>query len=140
MMKNKKTMLQKKIFMPVFLLMGILTFSGIRAQSEKEWSGEWRGTSQCQVKNSPCNDEVVVYRIVATKEPNSYKIDANKVVKGKEEFMGTLTGTYDPKEKKLICIYNKTSTWTFQLKGTIMDGTLLVNDALYRIIHLRKEN
>src|SRR5437763_16943088 len=37
--------------------------------------GVWRGTSLCRVRPSPCNDEVVVYRITRVKTSDSLSLD-----------------------------------------------------------------
>jgi hypothetical protein len=34
--------------------------------------GTWKGTSICQVKNSPCHDEVVVYRISKNNDVDAF--------------------------------------------------------------------
>ncbi|MER3465134.1 MAG: hypothetical protein C4329_12700 [Chitinophagaceae bacterium] len=52
--------------------------------------GIWKGTSICQVKSSPCHDEVVVYHIKASGKPNEFSMQMNKIVNGAEEDMATL--------------------------------------------------
>jgi hypothetical protein len=52
--------------------------------------GVWRGTSVCQVRPSPCNDEIVVYRITRLKATDSISVDARKIVNAQEEAMGVL--------------------------------------------------
>ena len=47
-------------------------------------AGVWTGTSLCQIKPSPCHDEQVVYRIANT-GPRRYRIEAYKIVAGKED-------------------------------------------------------
>lgn len=45
----------------LIVLLIVLTFGkSVTAQS---FEGVWNGTSLCQVKNSPCHDEIVVYHI-----------------------------------------------------------------------------
>ena len=58
-------------------------------------SGTWEGTSLCQVKPSPCHDEHVIYRFTRT-AAGRYKLDAYKVVGGKELFMGAIDLTFEP--------------------------------------------
>ena len=53
--------------------------------------GIWRGTSVCLVRPSPCNDEIVVYRITRLKAADSLRLDARKIVRGEEQEMGILT-------------------------------------------------
>ena len=45
-------------------------------------TGVWRGVSVCLVRPSPCNDEIVVYRITSTKTTDSLTLDARKIVRG----------------------------------------------------------
>jgi hypothetical protein len=52
--------------------------------------GVWRGTSLCLVRPSPCNDEIVVYRVTPMNAADSLSVDARKVVNGQEEAMGVL--------------------------------------------------
>ena len=51
-------------------------------------AGTWKGTSICQVKQSACHDENVVYHI-SKKSANVYTIQASKIVNGAEDDMGT---------------------------------------------------
>jgi hypothetical protein len=50
--------------------------------------GVWKGTSLCQIKNSPCHDENVVYHISKNSSGDSYQIDASKIIDGKGERYG----------------------------------------------------
>lgn len=102
--------------------------------------GRWKGTSLCQVKPSPCHDEVVVFYITATGQPNGYSIRATKIVNGEEEEMGILPAVYDPSKHKLVSVMAAGHTWSFTLKNLVMDGTLtLSNGVLYRIVHVEKQ-
>ena len=109
------------------------------SQGNKDVVGTWKGTSICQVKNSPCHDEVVVYHIYAGKTADSIYIQASKIVNGAEDDMGTLAGTYDPAKHLLTLHYRKTDTWEFKVNGNQIDGTLVNNGVLIRIIKLKKE-
>lgn len=100
--------------------------------------GNWKGTSICQVKNSPCHDEVVVYHISRGKNSNEYSLLANKIVNGAEEEMGILDFTLNPKENELTCIYKTDSVWKLKLTGDTMEGTLYHKGVLYRIIKVKK--
>lgn len=100
--------------------------------------GVWKGTSICQVKNSPCHDEVVVYHISKSRGIDTFTIVANKIVNGAEEEMGIIGFKFDKKNNQLVSnSYN--STWTFNLKGRQLDGTLMARGALYRIIKVSKQ-
>jgi hypothetical protein len=101
-------------------------------------TGNWKGSSLCQVKNSPCHDETVVYHITAVPQTDSVRIVMNKIVNGAEEEMGTLTCLYDALHQTLTGSLRKTDVWLFQLTGTSMHGTLVVNGVLYRLIDVKK--
>ena len=98
--------------------------------------GTWKGTSICQIKNSPCHDENVVYHISKNKGVDTFYINASKIVNGVEDEMGILPFVYNKKTNQL------TSTaygiWTFNVEGNKLEGTLLVHGDLYRKIKLTK--
>jgi hypothetical protein len=99
--------------------------------------GTWNGTSICQIKNSPCHDETVVYHISKNKGTGTFYINANKIVNGVEEEMGMLPFVYNKKTNQL------TSTaygiWTFNITAAKLEGTLLVRGDLYRKIVVYKK-
>src|SRR5437773_9689166 len=82
--------------------------------------GAWQGTSICQVKNSPCHDEVVVYHISKGNSSDSFNIQANKIVNAVEEDMGTLHCSYNAKTNQLVS--NEYGTWTFTINGRKISG------------------
>lgn len=98
--------------------------------------GDWKGTSLCQIKNSPCHDETVVYHISKKSGVDTFYINGNKIVNGVEEEMGILPFVYNKKTNQL------TSTaygiWTFNLAGDKLEGTLFSHGDLYRKIKLYK--
>jgi hypothetical protein len=98
--------------------------------------GEWKGTSICQVKNSPCHDEVVVCHI-SKAASDSFHFMMNKIVNGKEEEMGMLTCILNRPSGQIRSIASKGS-WTFSVKDGIMDGRLVYDGNLYRILHMEK--
>lgn len=101
--------------------------------------GAWKGTSICQDKNSPCHDEIDVYHFSKGNTADQYRVDANKIVDGKEVEMGTLYFTHDTKKNILVCIDNAhNSRWEFKLTGKEMHGTLMVRDKLYRVVELKR--
>ena len=59
--------------------------------------GTWNGTSICQIKNSPCHDETVVYHISKKRGVDTFFINAGKIVNGVEEEMGILPFVYNKK-------------------------------------------
>jgi hypothetical protein len=101
-------------------------------------SGTWKGTSLCQVKNSPCHDERVVYHTTKSAGSDSFYILMNKMVNGAEEEMGTLPCGYDANRNILRCTAYG-SLWIFEVKGKKMLGTLTWKNSLYRKIDVAKQ-
>ncbi len=64
-------------------------------------TGTWNGTSICQIKNSSCHDENVVYHISKNKGADTFFISASKIVNGVEEGMGILPFVYNKKTNQL---------------------------------------
>jgi hypothetical protein len=120
------------------LLVILMLGKSVTAQSLE---GIWKGTSLCQVKNSPCHDEIVVYHISKDSTGKSFEVVANKIVDGKEEYMGTISFTYNDTQKVFVSIDSVRNTrWEFKLTGNTIKGTLMYKDDLYRIIDVKKEN
>ena len=86
----------------LLILLASVKCSFCQKQSD-DIAGKWKGSSICQVKNSPCHDENVVYHISKAGNDSTYSIQANKIVNAVEEDMGTLTGVYDKTKKTLSC-------------------------------------
>lgn len=122
----------------LFLFTGIHSVKSQKASVDNTIIGTWKGTSICQVKNSPCHDEVVVYHITKAQGTDTFSIAANKIVNGKEVEMGIIGFKLDRKNIRLLSTdYN--SFWTFNFKGKELDGTLVSGGSLYRIIKLTKQ-
>ena len=103
--------------------------------------GVWKGTSLCQVKNSSCHDENVVYHISKRSGADSYQVDASKIIDGKEDDMGILNFSFNAEQKILFLVDSvKQVKWEFKLTGKEMHGTLISRGNLYRIIDLKREN
>jgi hypothetical protein len=101
--------------------------------------GVWKGTSICQVKNSPCHNEIAVYHISKTSKPQILSMLMNKLVNNQEEEMGTTDYSYDPVHQTLNSINDRPGAhWEFKIRGDSMHGTLMYNNSLYRIIQLRR--
>ena len=103
-------------------------------------AGVWRGNSVCAVENSPCHDEVNVYRIseVAGK-PGMFSVIGSKVVDGKEVVMGTMEWKYDAKTHTLSADM-PSGVFRYVVDGDTMEGTLSMRDhTVYRRVHLVKE-
>ncbi len=103
--------------------------------------GVWKGTSLCQIKNSPCHDENVVYHISKNSSGDSYQIDASKIIDGKEDDMGTQNFSFNAQQKILFLVDSvKNVKWEFKISGKGMHGTLISKGTLVRIIDLKKED
>jgi hypothetical protein len=105
--------------------------------------GTWEGESKCTMPNSPCKDEHVIYHTAVDKSgPNKVRLDAYKVVDGKQESVGTLDCTYRAGEI-LDCFTNtaKKDRWEFKIFHDRMIGSLIAGDerTLYRRMVLRKK-
>jgi len=126
-------------FQRSILLLFILMFG--KTVTAQTFEGVWKGTSLCQIKNSPCHDEIVVYHISKDSTGKSYEVIANKIVDGKEDYMGTIPFTYDSKQKVFVSVDSvRNARWEFKITGSAMKGTLLYKGDLFRIIDVKKEN
>ena len=126
--------LQRSILLLFILIYG----KTVRAQS---FEGIWKGTSICQIKNSPCHDEIVVYHISKDSTGKSYDMIANKIVDGKEVYMGTISFTYDNQQKVFVSVDSaRKARWEFRITGNAMKGTLMYKGDLYRVVDVKKEN
>lgn len=124
----------------ILLVLALLLTLG-KVSTAQSIAGVWKGTSLCQVKNSSCHDESVVYHILKGSGSDSYQISAGRIVNGREIDMGTLNFTFDPHQKILFLIDSvKQVRWEFKLTGKEMHGTLISNGNLFRIIELKRED
>ena len=112
---------------------------GASAQSPSQQAvGVWRGTSVCQVRPSPCNDEVVVYRITQIKAPDSLAIDARKIVRGEEQEMGVLACRFAPSSAQLTCTIPQ-GVWQFTVRRDSLVGELrLPNNTKFRDVRAKR--
>lgn len=88
--------------------------------------GTWRGTSVCLVRPSPCNNEVVVYRITRRPGRDSIAIDARKIVRGQEEDMGVLSCQASPAVATAVDLTCPipNGVWRFHVRGDSLVGEL----------------
>jgi len=94
--------------------------------------GVWRGTSLCLVRNSPCKDEIVVYRITRASAADSLSLDARKIVGGREEEMGVLGCRLIAPSARITCTMPN-GEWRFTIRGDSLVGELqLPDDTKYR--------
>jgi len=111
-------------------------YSSSIAGEDPSFTGVWKGDSVCQIKDSPCHDEVSVYYVSKGAEPNSFQMKMNKVVDGKEVTMGTVNCRADSGTGSYVCRLNDFSTWTWHLNKSALDGDMQYRGQLYRKIHL----
>ena len=104
--------------------------------------GTWEGDSKCAVPDSPCRDEHVIYTIKPAQNGGGFAMQADKVVNGERQNMGTLPCRYDPPGKRLTCVTEgaKPGDWVFVISGDTMTGTLTVGTEhqLYRRVHVQR--
>ena len=106
----------------------LFSFSApLGAQGAPTPIGTWRGTSLCLVRPSPCNDEIVVYRVAPVNAKDSLTMDARKIVKGQEEEMGVLGCHFDRVRAQLACGM-RNGEWRFDLHGDSLTGVLRLPD------------
>jgi hypothetical protein len=138
--RNPGYLYRMKIFLTTVLLIAVaVTHSQEAKVTNDSLLGTWKGTSICQVKPSPCNDEIAVYHIAKGAKPNTYHIVASKVINEKEEEMGAFDYDFDASKQVLSYRdHQRNVVWTFKVGNHRMDGTLVYNDQVYRIIKLTK--
>ena len=121
-------------------LASALTLPAARAAADV--IGSWEGESKCTVADSPCRDEHVLYRIaIDKKDPARLTMDADKIVNGSSQFMGTLVCQLHP-DSTLSCTGNtpRQDDWEFHVSAATMTGTLTIGPErqLYRRITVRR--
>ncbi len=131
-----------KFLFPVIVCCTICGLAAAQGKTKADIiTGTWRGSSLCQVKDSPCHDEIAVYH-ASKLTPTTYQFQMNKMVNGKEEEMGPLVFIYNDTLKSLTAS-NKSSrgigAWRFKVSGNTIHGTLTVENTVYRIIDLKKD-
>lgn len=147
---ESRRFIQREVF-PMFahcVLAFVLSLAGAwphfpqnASAKTQEWNiaGVWRGHSECVVKNSPCHDEVNVYRFSKMDgRPNAFSVTASKVVNGQEVVMGTSEWKYDKKKQVVEC---ERPSIQLKISGDKMEGALKLDDGtVYRRIYLKKES
>jgi hypothetical protein len=122
--------------------LALLMILASNAAATADPAGEWRGTSLCQVRPSPCNDEQVVYHIA--RSGAGYRMVMSKLVGGEEQDMGDLEARFDSTTHMLTgTTHNRQGrpgVWRFQLTGDHMSGKLLLEGkTLFRLIELTRD-
>jgi hypothetical protein len=108
--------------------------------SQSQITGTWRGSSECVLKDSPCRDEINVYRFSEVAgRPGRFSGIGSKLVNGKEISMGTLDWNYDA-EHHILRSENSGATFQLVVDGSRIEGSLtLADNTVYRRIHLKKD-
>jgi hypothetical protein len=138
-----ESIIMKTFVYTIFLLSAVLQHShGYAQQTADKIEGIWKGTSLCQVKQSACHNESVVYHI-SKKSATLYTIEANKIVNGVEEDMGVFDAVYDDTKQTLTFTMQDrqghNDVWLFNIDGMQMHGTLTIDEkTLFRIVELKK--
>ena len=89
--------------------------------------GTWRGTSLCQVRQSACHDENVVYRLTRTPARDSLALDGRRIVNAAEVEMGVLGCRLDAPSARLRCAIPN-GVWQFTIRGDSLVGELRLSD------------
>jgi hypothetical protein len=133
-----------KIFrLALLVLPACLVFAGrppaASAQEVVQIAGVWRGNSVCAVADSPCRNEVNVYRFSEMPgKPNRFSCTGSKIVDGKEIVMGSSEWTYDS-SKHLLQTVGAGPVIRLTLDHDSLDGALTQPDGtIYRRIHLKR--
>jgi hypothetical protein len=100
--------------------------------------GVWKGSSVCQIKDSPCHDESAVYYATKGAEPGTFQMKMNKVVGGEEQTMGTIDCSAGAESGSYVCRPNDSTMWTWKLEGDVLSGTLQFRGQLYRKIRVTR--
>ena len=101
--------------------------SAQRARQDQSAVGTWRGTSLCLVRPSPCNNEVVVYRVIRVGTTDSVSLDARKIVNGEEQEMGVLGCRITTPSEDITCTI-RNGVWHFTVRGDSLTGELRLPD------------
>jgi len=105
--------------------------------------GDWHGTSICTKEAGPaCHDETVVYHVTPGNDADVVLLQANKIIDGKEEDMGTLEFHLDFAAHRMVAEFHsrRSSRWTFEWNGDVMKGTavLLESGAIGRNVNVKR--
>jgi hypothetical protein len=114
-------------------MMIVLGAAAARAQAPRDaFVGEWRGESVCLVRGGACHDEIVVYRIAPhAAYADTLTLAAWKIVRGREDLMGTLACAADGAGRVLTCPMPPqypAGTWRFVRADRTLEGTLTMAD------------
>jgi hypothetical protein len=121
--------MQPPIHLNALLFASLFIAASYQGNQEDSLIGNWTGTSSCQIKNSSCRDENVVFHISLGSGANHYRINADKIVNGQVINMGELDFLFDKASHTLTCGI-PTGTWVLVVNKRHIDGTLTTPDKL----------
>ena len=122
-------------------LLSLSLIINLKSIAQTSIEGTWKGSSICQIKSSPCHNEQVVYHISKDTGINKFSVIENKIINGKEEYMGTILFTFDPQKKTFISMdEERNARWEFVKEGDQMKGKLVYKNQLFRVVHINKVN
>jgi hypothetical protein len=103
--------------------------------------GHWTGTSICTAVRPACHDEIASYYIKPGPKADVVTMVLDKVVDGKEEWMGRDDFKVDFEKHTLSLVMAQNgSVWTFTWTGDTMTGTAKESDGrVIRNIRLTKQ-
>ena len=125
----------------------VLAANVAQAQKNTSIEGMWTGTSICLLRNSPCHDEQVVYRITRIGADSAgitpLRVTMTKIVNGKEEDMADLAPcAFTHSTASLHCPMPPTvraGDWSFTAAGDKLDGGLWIRGGTkFRDIHVKR--
>jgi hypothetical protein len=100
--------------------------------------GDWRGSSICLVKPSACHDEEALYHVKAGATPDTPSMQADKIVDGKPEEMGTANCSFDAAKSLLHCWFERGYV-DLTLEGDSLNGAMFLTDKTrWREIKLKR--
>ena len=137
--RTRKERMRHKI--SVGTLAAVWVFAAVSlglAANQSPVLGDWRGSSICLVKPSACHDEEALYHVKAGAKPDTFSMQADKIVNGKPEEMGTSDCSYDAKNNLLHCWFDRAYV-DLTLTGDQLEGAMFLNDKTrWREIKLKK--
>ncbi|HZD95004.1 MAG TPA: hypothetical protein VE133_12165 [Candidatus Sulfotelmatobacter sp.] len=113
--------------------------AGKTASDTNTLAGDWLGDSICVVRESACHDEKALYHVRKSgDQPNRFSLQADKIVDGHPEVMGTMECIYAPNAHTLHCELPK-GVVNLTLQGARLEGNMkLMDGTLWRNITLKK--
>jgi len=102
--------------------------------------GNWRGESICQVRESACHDETVLYEIAKSMNDSStVSITAYKLVSGRQVNMGSGDWKYNREQRTLVW-ETPMGAWKLVVEGNRMYGNLTLRDkTVFRRVTLKRD-